>query len=90
MKWWKVFLVVSLGALIGMIYGGLFGYVAGHLTPDFFERRSGEWGPIGLATFLGGKWGVKLGGGLAVFGVLIQAYLQGKKHEASGTIVPKL
>ena len=90
MKWWKVFLIVSLGTLVGMVMGGLFGYVAGHITPDFFERRSGEWGPVGFATVLGGKWGVKLGGGLAAFGVLIQIYLQGKKRDAGNPIVPKL
>ena len=90
MKWWKVFLIVSVGALMGMVMGGLFGLAAGYLTPDFFERRSGEWGPIGLATFLGGKWGVKLGGGLAVFGVIVQAFLQSRKRDAGGTIVPKL
>lgn len=75
MKWWKVFLIVSAGALAGMIMGGLFGFVAGNITPDFFARRSGECGPVGFATYLGGRTGVKLGGGLAVFGILVQVFM---------------
>ena len=89
MKWWKIFLIVSVGGFIGMVMGGLFGFAAGHMTPDFFERRSGEWGPIGFATVLGGKWGVKLGGGLAVFAVTIQTVQQWLKRGGDGSVPPK-
>jgi Na+/proline symporter len=71
----KIFLLVTLGSLAGMILGGLFGFAAGKLTPDLF-RRTIPWEdiePVGAATFLGAMTGVLLGGGLAVFATIMVA-----------------
>ncbi len=81
MKWTKIFFNVSCGALIGMVMGGLFGFGAGTMTPKFFMHLI-PWNdiePVGIATVLGGIAGVLLGGGLAVFGVVIQILLEQKK-----------
>ncbi len=74
MSWLKVFAIVTLGALAGMLLGGLFGFGAGRLAPELF--RSGppatDAEAVGVATVVGATAGVFLGGGLAVFGVLVQ------------------
>lgn len=74
MNLFKVFLLVTLGALAGMALGGLFGFGAGTIAPNFFSNlrpwRNIE--PRAAATVMGGVAGVLLGGGLAVFGVLVQ------------------
>ena len=90
MKWWRIFLIVSAGALVGLVMGSLFGFIAGQMLPDFFARRAGEWEAIRYATVLGGMWGVKLGGALAAFGVAVQMYLQTRKRDAGSSTVPKL
>lgn len=54
--------------------GGVFGWIAGGLTPDFF-RHIIPWQdvePVGIATFFGATAGVVLGGGLGCFGVILQ------------------
>lgn len=39
MTWQRVFLNVTLAALLGMVMGGLFGAAAGTFAPDFFVRQ---------------------------------------------------
>ena len=72
---WSIFAFVTLGALIGMVMGGLFGYGAGHVAPKFFTHLLmwAELEPVGTATMLGAAGGVACGGGLAVFAVIIWA-----------------
>lgn len=64
---------MTTGALIGMLPGGLFGFVAGTIAPDIFEHflRWTKWEPRGSATVLGAVVGVLLGGGLGVFGIVV-------------------
>jgi hypothetical protein len=67
-------ITVSGAALAGMVLGGLFGYGAGKITPEFFRHMT-VWRdvePVGFATFCGATVGVLLGGGLGCFGVIIQ------------------
>jgi len=78
MTWKKIFAVVSVAALLGMVMGGLFGLGAGRLAPDFF-RHLIPWQdvePIGFAILVGATAGVLLGGALGVFGVILQTLLQ--------------
>lgn len=85
MTWKYIFLVVTGCALAGMIMGGLFGLIAGKLTPDFF-RHIIPWQdvePVGIATFIGATVGVMLGGGLGCFGVVIQGLFQWRKRGRS-------
>jgi NhaP-type Na+/H+ or K+/H+ antiporter len=80
--WKKIFAVVTISALIGMVMGGLFGLAAARLAPDFF-RHVIPWQdvePVGMATLLGATAGVLLGGGLGCFGVLVQTALLWKKR----------
>lgn len=66
-----------------MALGGLFGFVAGKMTPDFF-RHIIPWQdvePVGIATFFGGTAGVVLGGGLGCFAILVQIALQWRKRD---------
>jgi hypothetical protein len=73
--WVKVFSIVTIGALLGMVMGALFGFAAGSIAPRFFSHLI-PWNdiePRGIGTVLGGIAGVLLGGGLAVFGLLVQA-----------------
>ena len=70
----KIFIIVTVAAFAGLLMGGLFGFAAGKMTPDFF-RHIIPWQdvePVGFATFGGATAGVLLGGGLGCFGVLIQ------------------
>lgn len=76
-----VFLTVSGAALVGMVMGGLFGFGAGRITPDFF-RHIIPWQdvePVGMATFFGATAGVILGGALGCFAILIQTVLHWKR-----------
>jgi membrane protein YqaA with SNARE-associated domain len=78
MTWKKIFAVVTIAALIGMVMGGLFGFVGGRIAPEFFCHII-PWQyvePVGLATFLGATAGVILGGGLGCFGVATQTVLE--------------
>jgi hypothetical protein len=38
MKWTRIFVLVSCGALAGMVMGGLFGFGAGSIAPTFFAH----------------------------------------------------
>jgi len=85
MSWKTVFVSVSACALGGMLMGGLFGYAAGMMTPDFF-RHIIPWRdvqPVGFAAFCGATAGVLLGGGLGCFGIIIQTAMQWRKTGAS-------
>jgi len=78
MKWTTIFLNVTAGALIGMVLGGLFGLAAGSIASDFFLHLI-PWQdvePRGFATFCGATVGVLLGGGLAIFGIVVQLFLE--------------
>ena len=82
MSWKQTFLVVTGGALAGMVMGGLFGLASGNVTPDFF-RHLILWQdvePVGFATFLGATVGVLLGGALGCFGIVIQFVLQWRRQ----------
>jgi NhaP-type Na+/H+ or K+/H+ antiporter len=88
MTWKKVFAVVAISALIGMVMGGLFGLAAGRLAPDFF-RHLIPWQdvePVGMATMLGATAGVLLGGALGCFGVVVQTALQWKNRATPGKL----
>lgn len=81
MAWLKVFLIVTAGALAGMLMGGAFGFVAAKLSPDFFQHAV-PWNdvePVGLATFCGATAGILLGGALACFGILVQLIMQWRR-----------
>ena len=78
----KTFIAVTLAALAGLAMGGLFGFAAGRITPDFF-RHIVPWQdvePVGFATFCGATTGVLLGGGLGCFGAILQFILEWRKR----------
>ena len=78
--WTRVFLMVTAGALAGMLMGGFFGLAAGSIAPNLFGHVI-PWTdvePRGAATVFGAVAGVLLGGGLATFGVLVQAFMKGR------------
>jgi len=78
--WTRVFLMVTAGALAGMLMGGFFGLAAGSIAPNLFGHVI-PWTdvePRGAATVFGAIAGVLLGGGLATFGVLVQAFMKGR------------
>jgi hypothetical protein len=80
MTWKRIFAVVTIAALLGMVMGGLFGLAAGRLAPEFF-RHLIPWQdvePGGMAILLGATAGVLLGGALGGFGVIVQTLLQWK------------
>jgi hypothetical protein len=77
----KTFITVTAAALGGMFLGGLFGFAAGKIAPDFF-RHVIPWQdvePVGFATFCGATVGVLLGGGLGCFGVILQFIIEWRK-----------
>ena len=81
MKWTRMFVNVSCGALAGMVMGGSFGFLAGSLAPRFFAHLI-PWNdvePTGIAIILGAVAGVLLGGVLATLGVVLQIFLERKK-----------
>jgi hypothetical protein len=60
MTWKGIFLKVTIGALVGMMLGGIFGFGAGTITPELFKRIIPwqEVEPVGAATFFGATAGV--------------------------------
>ena len=77
----KIFITVTAAALAGMVMGGVFGFFAGKLAPDFF-RHIVIWQdiePVGFAAFCGATVGILLGGGLGCFAVTIQFILELRK-----------
>lgn len=70
----STFLIVTTSALAGMLMGGLFGYAAGRIAPDFFEllliKQTED--TLGTAIFLGSLGGLLCGGGLGVFAIVTQ------------------
>ena len=84
----QTFVSVTLAALTGMVLGGVFGFAAGKLTPDFFQHVI-PWQdvePVGFATFCGATIGVLLGGGLGCFGVLLQFILEWRRKPDTRTV----
>ena len=74
LNFFTVFGLVTVAALVGMVMGGLFGLGAGNLAPDLLSKAV-PWDPVqpvGTAIVLGATAGVLLGGGLGVFGVIVQ------------------
>ena len=86
----NIFIAVTAAALVGMVMGGLFGLIAGSITPEFF-RHIVPWHdvePAGFAVFCGATAGVILGGGLGCFGIVLQAIGEWRK-KASDETAPK-
>jgi hypothetical protein len=83
MRWLKAYVIVVLGAMVGMVLGGLFGLGAGLLAPGLFAHLV-PWSdvePLGAAIVCGGVAGVLLGGGLAAFALVIQAVGNWKRRD---------
>jgi hypothetical protein len=83
MKWLRVYMIVTVGALTGMVLGGVFGLGAGLIAPDLFAHVV-PWSdvePLGAAIVGGAITGVLLGGVLAVFGLVIQAVSAWRRKE---------
>ena len=61
----RVFILVSCGAALGMLMGGLFGVCAGVISPELFSHvnRLKIQYPVGVATVFGATIGVLPGGG---------------------------
>jgi len=80
----KIFVTVTLTALAGMLMGGVFGFFAGKITPEFF-RHVIPWQdvePVGFAIFGGATVGVILGGGLGCFAIILQLIADWKRKSS--------
>ena len=87
----RIFLLVTKGALCGLAMGALFGLCVGKLTPSFFAHFI-PWNdvePVGFAIMLGGFGGLFLGGGLAVFSLLLHLLLRLTARTGDGQAPPK-
>jgi len=74
MPWISTFFIVTVGALAGMVMGGIFGLAAGLIAPALFAHMM-PWTnvePVGAAAVFGAVAGIILGGGLAVFAIVVQ------------------
>jgi hypothetical protein len=83
----RIFSLVTTGALGGLAMGAVFGLVAGKLTPSFFAHII-PWNdiePVGFACVLGAFGGLFLGGGLAIFSLLLHLVLQFASRTKSDT-----
>jgi hypothetical protein len=83
MKWLRVYLIVTAGALVGMALGGVFGLGAGLLAPELFMHLI-PWSdvePLGAAIVCGAATGILLGGGLAVFALILQTVTTRRRKE---------
>jgi hypothetical protein len=81
----RIFTLITFGALGGLVMGALFGVAAGLLTPTFFAHFI-PWNdiePIGFACVFGAFGGLFLGGGLAVFSLLLHLALRTVSREKS-------
>jgi hypothetical protein len=70
----KVFLLVTAGALIGMVLGGLFECAAGATAPSMFIPQSPAVPvePVQVAIVMGASFGVLCGGLLGAFALTLQ------------------
>ncbi len=87
----RIFLLITIGALSGMVLGVLFGLGTGMLTPSFFAHFI-PWNdvePAGFAVTLGALGGLFLGGGLAVFSLVLHLLLRLTSRPKEGTDSPK-
>lgn len=87
----RIFLLITIGALGGMVMGALFGLAAGMLTPSFFAHFI-PWNdvePVGFAVTLGGVGGLFLGGGLAVFSLVLHLLLRLTARSKEGVDSPQ-
>jgi hypothetical protein len=83
----RIFALVTIGALGGMAMGAIFGVAAGKLTPTFFAHFI-PWDyiePVGFACVLGATGGLFLGGGLAIFSLLLHLALRLVSRAKDGT-----
>ena len=72
MRYAEIFLIVTLGAMAGMLMGGMFGICVGILAPGITKSLSlGESSPVNIAMIFGSITGIKLGGALACFSIIV-------------------
>jgi hypothetical protein len=81
----RIFSLVTSGALGGLAMGAVFGFCAGKLAPSFFQHFI-PWSdvePVGFACVMGAFGGLFLGGGLAIFSLLLHLALKIVAREKS-------